>query len=234
MRWRTLFTLVAVAALGVAHVGALRAQDSRPGLGVLPFYNGGSYGQNAEDYQALEVGIQQMLITELAQNAGLRVVERSRLKELLQEQDLGASGRVDHETAARLGRVVGAKYMIKGGFTDVYGNMRLDLQVVNSETSEIMHAEKVTFKSNELLEGVVRASGELIKNLKLPALSQASRDQRETRAKEIPAEAVRYYTRGLLYADRGDTARAKELFSKAKEVFPAYTEVDVALQQLGG
>jgi hypothetical protein len=43
---------------------------------------------------------------------------------------------------------------------------------------------------------------------------------------------VRLYTRGLLYADRGDTERARELFARAKEIFPAFTEVDVALRQI--
>jgi tetratricopeptide (TPR) repeat protein len=45
---------------------------------------------------------------------------------------------------------------------------------------------------------------------------------------------VSYYTKGLLYQDRGDTDKAKELFSKALAEFPDYTEAQEALRQVGG
>jgi TolB-like protein len=234
MRWRSLRTVAAAAGLGAALAGALRAQDSRPGVAVLPFVNGGSYGQDPENYQALEVGIQQMLTTEFAQNPGLRVVDRSNIKNLMTEQDIGASGRVDAGTAARLGKLVGAKYMIMGGFTDLYGNMRLDISVVSTETSEIVRAEKVTFKRDELFSGVVDAAKVITAGLKLPELPKESQAKRDERAREInKTQAVSYYTRGLLYADRGDKARAKELFAQALKEFPNYTEAQQALDQLG-
>jgi TolB-like protein len=214
--------------------GTAGAQDRRPGVGVLPFDNGGSYGAEAEDYEALQVGIQQMLMTEFTQNAGLRVVERSRIKQLMEEQDLGASGRVDAQTAAKIGKLVGARYMITGGFMDNHGNFRLDIRVVNTETSEIVRADKVEFKRDELFHGIVSAAEKITRGLELPTLAQAAQQQREDHARAAPPEAVRFYTRGLLYADRGDTERARELFSKAKELFPEYTEADVALKQISG
>lgn len=88
MQWRSLIGVVLL--VGLAAPAA--AQDSRPGVAVLPFENGGSYGQDKEDFDALEVGIQQMLLTEFAVNSALRVVERSRLRALMDEQDLGSSG----------------------------------------------------------------------------------------------------------------------------------------------
>jgi tetratricopeptide (TPR) repeat protein len=138
---------------------------------------------------------------------------------------------VDANTAARIGKLVGAKYMVMGGFTDLYGDMRLDLRVVNVETSEIMRADKVNRKREELYRAVVDAAQQLTNGLKLPPLAKQAQAEREKR--DIPADAVTYYTRGLLYAERGDTERAKELFAKAKDIFPNYTEVDVALKQIG-
>src|SRR5919106_3295866 len=72
-----------------------RAAEMRPAIAVLPFLNGGSFGREREDFAALEVGMQQILTTELSQNSALLVVDRSVLRKLLEEQDLGASGRVD-------------------------------------------------------------------------------------------------------------------------------------------
>jgi len=231
MRWRTLFTLTGLAlAVGA---GTLGAQDTRSGMAVLPFSNGGSYGLEAEDYDALEVGMQQMLTTEFAMNDQLRVVDRSRIKDLLAEQDLGASGRVDANTAAKIGRIVGARYMVMGGFIDTYGTMRLDIQIVNVETTEIVKADRFTFKRDALMQGVIDAAAKITKDLSLPALPKEVQAQREERAEKInKTQAVSYYTKGLLYADRGDTAKAEELFSKALDEFPDYTEAQQALAQL--
>lgn len=59
MQWRALLSMTAVALL--VGSGPLAAQDTRSGMAVMPFTNGGSYGLQAEDYDALEVGMQQML-----------------------------------------------------------------------------------------------------------------------------------------------------------------------------
>ena len=232
MRWRALLSMSAVALL--VGSGPLAAQDTRSGMAVMPFTNGGSYGLQAEDYDALEVGMQQMLTTEFAMNEQLRVVDRSRIKELLAEQDLGASGRVDAATAAKVGRIVGAKYMVMGGFIDTYGTMRLDIQIVNVETTEIMKADRFTFKRDDMMKGVIDAAEKITKELSLPALPKEVQAQREERTQRITPQAVSYYTKGLLYQDRGDTEKAKELFSKALGEFPEYTEAQEALRQVGG
>lgn len=233
MRWNGLIMTAAVA--GTLSAGVLSAQDTRPGIAVLPFNNGGSYGQEAEDYAALEVGMQQMLTTEFAMNGQLRVVDRSQIRSLLEEQDLGASGRVDAATAARIGKLVGARYMVMGGFVDTYGTMRLDIQIVNTETSEIVKASSSTFKREELARAVVGAAGKITSDLNLPALPKEVQARREERADRLnKTQAVSYYTKGLLFQDRGDTERAKELFSKALAEFPDYTEAQEALRQVGG
>ncbi|MDH3369153.1 MAG: CsgG/HfaB family protein, partial [Gemmatimonadota bacterium] len=138
MRWRAGWTLAALLVVP----GLVFAQDTRPGLAVVPFTDGGSYGQEKEDFEALTIGLQQMLTTELAANANLRIVDRSRIKQVMAEQDLGASGRVDAGTAAQIGKIVGAKYVVMGGFVDWFGDMRLDGSVVNVETSEIVKVQR--------------------------------------------------------------------------------------------
>lgn len=227
MQWRSLIGVVLL--VGLAAPAA--AQDSRPGVAVLPFENGGSYGQDKEDFDALEVGIQQMLLTEFAVNSALRVVERSRLRALMDEQDLGSSGRVDQGTAARLGRLVGARYMVLGGFVDFYGDLRIDARVVNVETGEIVKSERVRDKRENLYDNIVDLAQKVSQGLDLPPLSRQAMEERKKR--EVPAEAVRLYVKGLLYQDRGDNERAAELFQQAVAEYPSYTEAEVALRQIG-
>ena len=233
MRMRSMIALPLVA--GMVFSVAAVAQDNRPGVGILLFDNGGSYGQEAEDFQALEVGLQQMLIGDMAGNSGMRLVERGRLQELLQEQDLGAAGRVDANTAAQIGRLIGARYMIMGSFVDWYGDFRLDARVVDVETSEIIKTDRARGSREELFDILGELADNIPSGLELPALSARDRQvQQESRERlgQANPDAVRAYMRGLLYQDRGDNERAAELFSQAIAAFPEYHEAREALNQV--
>src|SRR5213596_2547800 len=97
MRWRFVPALLSLALLGsmTRELGGQgRGQDARPGIAVLPFDNSGSYGQDKENFDALQKGIAGMLISELAANPAARVGEREEIEKLRAEQSLGASGKV--------------------------------------------------------------------------------------------------------------------------------------------
>src|SRR6266550_1214042 len=150
-----LLALVSLALLGCIgrELGAQgRGQDTRPGIAVLPFDNSGSYGQDKENFDALQKGIAGMLISELAANPAARVVEREEIEKLLAEQSLGASGKVTPETAAKIGKLVGARYVITGTFIDFYGDFRLDARLVNVETSEIVKVESDRMQRDHLFD----------------------------------------------------------------------------------
>ena len=179
MRWRSIAGLALAAGVATSQAAILQAQgDTRAGIAVLPFDNGGSYGQSKEDFEALGVGFQQMLTTELSQNPAFRVVDRSQIKSLLAEQDLGAAGRVDANTAAKVGKVVGAKYVVMGGFIDFYGDLRLDARIVNVETSEILKSIGERDKRENLYASVTKLAADVTKGVNLPALPRQAIDRK--------------------------------------------------------
>jgi len=222
-------SMVAALALVLAAL-PLAAQDTRPGIAVFPFTNGGSYGADAEDYAALERGIAGMMISELAANQALRVVERERIQGLLDEQNLGAQGRLDPQTAARIGKLVGARYVIMGTFVDFYGDFRLDARLVNVETGEVMKTASERQKRDQLFKILQTVSGRLMQGTNLPALPREAAARQE--ARQVPADALTFYSRGLLYRDRGDRTRAAEMFQKAVTAFPQYAEAQAELQRV--
>ncbi len=231
MRWRSI--LMVALGFGVATPAAVQAQnDTRPGVGIMPFENGGSFGQNAEDFEALSIGLQQLVMTELAINTNLRIVTRSQLELLISEQDLGASRRVDAATAAQIGKLAGARYMVMGGFIDLYGNMTMTSQLVDTETGVIIKAEKVTDKTENIYAMVVQLADQITRGADLPVLSSQAMNQRLKR--EIPQEAVRLYARAMLYEQRGNTERAVELYTQVTRDYPQYTEAQQALKQISG
>ena len=207
-----------------------RGQDTRPGIAVFPFANGGSYGQSKENFDALERGIAGMMISELAQNPAARVVEREQVQRLLDEQNLGAQSRVEPQTAAKVGKLVGARYVILGNFIDFYGDFRVDVRLVNTETGEIVKTQSDRQQREHLFDIIRNVSTQLMKDANLPALQRgASNEQRMNR--QVPTEALTYYSRALLYQDRGQKEKAVEMFSRAIEIFPDYTEAKDGLQR---
>jgi len=207
-------------------------QDTRPGLAVFPFENGGSLGPDREELEPLTVGIQQMLITELGQNAELRLVERSILRELIAEQDLAAEGRVDPRTAAEVGRLVGARYVITGVFADLWGDFRLDSRIVDVETGEILRTEQVRNDRRQLYSMLVEMAGLITAGAALPPLPVEVRDAR--RSREIPPEAVTLYSRAQVFEDFGQREEAIQLYRQISERFPQMQEAREALLQLQG
>jgi TolB-like protein len=235
MRARYLTVPLLAAALLTPCVGHAQQADStkpdrRPGIAVFPFTNGGSFGPSREDLSPLEVGVQQMLLTELAQNGALRVVDRSALRQILEEQNLATSGRVDAATAARVGKLVGARYAVTGVFLDLNGNFRLDGRVVDVETGEVLKTQEVHAKRDDLYSLIVQLASKITDGVNLPPLPVAIEQSR--RSRDIPAEAVTLYSRAQVYQDAGRTDKAVELYRMIAQRFPAMTEAKEALHQL--
>src|SRR5439155_267012 len=118
--------------------GRAQGQDTRPGIAVFPFDNGGSYGQDKDNFDALQKGIAGLMISDLAANAAVRVVERDALQQ------------------------------------------RASAQPMN---------------------------------------------------RQVPTEALTYYSRALLYHDRGQKAKAVEMYEKALQVFPDFAEASDGLKR---
>jgi curli biogenesis system outer membrane secretion channel CsgG len=59
-----------------------------------------------------------MLITDLSEVKGLQIVERIKLQALVEEMGLGASGLVEANTAPRVGKLLGAQWLIGGDILD--------------------------------------------------------------------------------------------------------------------
>ncbi len=214
-------------------VGSDQESQNRPGVAVWPFSNGGSFGSDPWDYEALGIGLQQMLITELSLNSGLRLVERSRIREIIDELELGQTGYVDPETTANVGRLVQARYMVVGSFIDADGTVRLDVRIDDVETGEILveTAAKVQGDREKLLDMVVELGMKVTESADLPPLPQSVVEERQ--ALDYPAEAIRLYSRALRREERGDREGMVELLRQLTTDFPQHIEGRQMLEQYG-
>jgi TolB-like protein len=217
-----------VAALMATGAAAARAQNGGPGIAVLSFENGGSYGKDKEDFGALRKGIAAMLISELAQNRNVRLVDRGDIQRLLDEQGPAVAERVDRETAVKIGKLVGARYVIAGTFIDLYGDFRIDARIIDVETGEIIKVVRSDPKlrdRQDMSRAIQSVAERITVEAKLPPLPAGTAPRRA-----VPTEALALFSRALLYHDRGDKAKAAEYYRKALEVFPLYTEASEGLR----
>src|SRR5207244_3913433 len=143
---------------------------------------------------------------------------------------LPARGRLVPQTPARIGKRVGARYVVLGTFIDFYGDFRVDARLVSVETSEIVKVEKDQAQRDHLFQIIQNVAGRLMKDANLPPLPKQASDQRMSR--QIPTEALTYYSRALLYQDRGQKDKAVEMYQKALAVFPDYSEAQQGLQRV--
>lgn len=141
---------------------------AKPSIGVAEFKNETSaawwYGGVGDDLAG-------MLSNELAGTNKFKVVERSKLDSVLEEQDLAASGRVNKKTAAKTGQLTGAEYIVLATLsafeTDVKGTdggvsfrgislggkkedayLAVDLRVVNTTTGEVEFTRTVEARAS--------------------------------------------------------------------------------------
>jgi TolB-like protein len=224
--WMLWLTCLAAAVPVIAQ----QAPNTRPGIAVLPFENGGSYGPDRENFELLGIGLQQALTYELAQNTTMRVVDRGSLRALLAEQDLGATERVDPATAARIGRMVGARYVVNGVFMDLFGEFSLIGKIVDVETSEVVNTAQVRGGREELNRLIMRMAAEVTRGVRLPALPAEVREARSLRA--ITPEALVRHAMIISVRDEGNTDRAIELYRQLISDFPQVEEWHAELRQL--
>ncbi len=91
----------------------------------------------------LEQTIPEAISTTMARSGRLEIVERSRLEAAMQEMDMSMLGIVDEETAAELGRAVGATTIMVGSFVSISGFVRINARLIDVQTARVLTAESV-------------------------------------------------------------------------------------------
>jgi TolB-like protein len=199
------------------------APDQRPTVAVLYF----DYSGKDAEMAVLKKGLAQMLISDLSSVDGIRLVERDRLEEILAELKLAQSGKIDPATAAKVGKLLGARYMVLGGYFDLMDTLRADARVVEVETGKVLQSTGATGKPQDFLgveQKLSEAIGKILSQKAIAAAASAAADEaaKKTAPPRPPAQlkvktALRY-SKALDAKDRGDKATAKkELAEVVKE-----------------
>ena len=118
------------------------------------WWTGGSPGEGMAD----------MLTTELVKSGKYTVIERDQIAKIMEEQNMGLSGRVTEQSAAQIGKLLGVEVAVMGAVTEFGASkggtggrlkgirvgvsnqkarVAIDVRLVNTNTGEILAAENV-------------------------------------------------------------------------------------------
>ena len=196
-------------------------------VAVLPLET----GAGSEETAGLGKGLAGMLMSDLSRVEALQLVERDRLQALLDEIELGSTGFLDEKTARKLGRGLGAEWLVVGSYSVLAGQFQLDARVVDGDSGQVLVAADAAGP----LEDWVALEKELVDELLAGIEVQVS--AKERRALMIEAdtesfEAMAAYGQGLEAQDAGDAAAARAAFDKALSLDPEFESARAELAQL--
>lgn len=101
-------------------------------IAILPVENKGMSG----DFDLLD-----KLITTFVKMERFKVLERSQLERVIEEQKLGMSGFIDAATAAEIGKGVGVDAVVTGSVTWTRNDISIDARFIDTETAAIISAQ---------------------------------------------------------------------------------------------
>lgn len=154
-----------------SRVGVMSVQnDSKTSTVHISGYGGTSTYRNGGNGVPVD-GIDSIVTDIMHRTGRFRILERTTLNKLIKEQDLGASGRISKPSAAKVGKILGAEYLIQavvnqyqpnfkgnsiglGGITGGFlGGLKIGskksmvnmtFRLIDAETSEIIFSKQVS------------------------------------------------------------------------------------------
>jgi len=175
-----------------------------------------------------------MLITDLSNVKSIQIVEREKLESLLKEIELGESKFMDESTAKKLGKGLGASYMLTGSYLIMGETIRIDARLVNVATGEVSMGEEITGGKNTFFE----LEKELVEKL-IKALNISLSKFEERRVKKVQTESFdsfNAYSTALDSYDKGEYEESQTYLEKAVEIDAdfeiAWDKLDILQEQL--
>lgn len=188
-------------------------------IAILYFENKGL----KKELNPLQKGLSEMVITDLSKVKSLKVVERVRLQELVQEMNLGETDIVDQKTAPRLGKLLGANRLVKGSFFDLTSEkLNIDAFVTKARSGEIDASTNISGDIKDFFRLEKELVFKIIDEMKI----KLSNEEREA-ILEIPTEdffAFLQYSRGLDFEDKGQFTQAFDAYSQAAVSDPNFSQ----------
>ena len=206
---------------------ALKTEGGRNTLAVLYFVN----ATQKTELDPLQKGLTLMLVTDLTNVKGLQVVERVRLQALMDEMRLQTSGLVDAGTRSRVGKLMGAKWLVGGQIgADSRSYLDITSHLLDVPSTEVLGNPRTEGKLEELFTMEKDLLFSLVKLLKIEVTPEEEARMKKPCSTSIDA-AISLF-KGIEASDMRDYAAADAYYKKALEEDPNVCVAREAMEEL--
>lgn len=186
-------------------------------IAILDFANR-SIDDKAQ-YDALEKGLAELMISHLRGAIKLKLVERERIQWLLDEIEMTKDpSKFDERTAVRVGRLLGVHAVMFGSIIKIRSKIELLCRLVKVETGEIIATERAGGDAGDLLEVAETLSSKIARTINVDIQTKEEAGAKETKS----LDAMLQYSEGLVELEKRNYKGAFDKFMKALEYDPAY------------
>ncbi len=216
----------------IADEQALDAVTAPNTLAVLNYRN---MTENPQ-WQNMGQGLAIMITTDLVQSSlsesgKINVIERTRLRALLEEQDLGVTGLMAPESVPRMGRLLAAAYVAGGDLNQgKISELEVDPLLVEVPNDLILDQPQVTGEVADLIRIEKTLLFDILERMEI----ELTDEEREELAIPITTnlEAWNRFVDGINYSDNGQYSRAAQSYRHALVEDPALNPAREALAEL--
>jgi TolB-like protein len=220
--------LFAIATVIPAARSSETAPSSAPKKTVAILYFDNNTGK--ADYDPLGRGIASMMISDLSVVKEIQLVERERMQDLLKEIENQQTKYFDSTTSVKVGKMMGAEFVVVGSFATAQPQIRIDTRVVRVETGEIMKTAQVVGHEDKFFDLEQKLADRLIDGLGI-ALSPEEQEKLKAQQEANRIEALatmREFSRALQLYDKKDYEAALKPMAAAAQGAPNSMLVRVA------
>ena len=198
-------------------------------LAIIYFDNSG--GEPSMD--KLKKGLADMLITDLSNVRMLDIVERDKLEAILKEQKLSNSKDFDPNTAAKVGKLLGAQIILTGGYFDMMGSLRIDARFIDVQTGKILKSDGVDGATSSFFKIQKQLAWKIINNMDVKISDKEKKElESKEKSKALSFEDLNQYSTALELYDKGKKADAKKIAEKMAVKYPDFEPVKNLLKKL--
>lgn len=167
----------------------------------------------------------EMLLSELGQTQAVRLVDRVHLIEALEEQNLALNGLVEENSRIKLGKIVGAGQMVFGNYMAIGNQIRIDVRLVDVETSLILLSESSTTALDQVADSMRKIAVAIAQHNGGGAQSNPLQEK-----KMLDLDLWKEYEKGIEQMDRRDFEQAIGIFQSILKRFPEFTPAEKQLR----
>jgi TolB-like protein len=179
-----------------------------------------------EQYDPMEQGFADLMINRLNNSTDLKVVERERIKWILDE--IKMQNEYDMDGAVRLGKQLGVQTVLLGSFIIVGDQIWLGARLVKVETSEILLTDEIKGDLDQFFDLVDQLGQKIADKINVTL-------KKETVAEtsEAPSlDAIMAYSVGLSYLEKDDYKNAYSKFEEALKLSPNYEKAKLKAESI--